>query len=48
MDATSGTGTAYPSGAPYFTPRFCWGFFWGGGGGGGSIFLYFSFLSSVL
>jgi len=30
MDATSGTGTAYPSGAPYFTPRFCWGFFWGG------------------
>ena len=27
MDATSGTGTAYPSGAPDFTPGFSCGFF---------------------
>ena len=25
MGSTSGTGTAYPSGAPEFTPGFWWG-----------------------
>ena len=32
MDATGGTRTAYPSGAPDFTPGFCCCFIWGGGG----------------
>ena len=37
MGATSGAGTAYPSGAPAFTPGFYWG----------SCYLIFSFICMI-